>query len=114
MKNRTFLAGAVTLLATLPIVGFRSIGAPAHAPVDAEFVLTVSPSADGVWICHFTDHQGPNSGDFVTFSSPPNTTVCDLEDGNTIHVDRQACKNGHQATARFGSPAKDCDTTDQP
>ena len=112
MRMRTFLAGLLTLVASTTIVGFRSVGAAGAAVVNANPATSVSSAAqDGVWICHFAGHEGPNSGDFVTFFAPPNTIACDAEGGNPIHVGRSACWNGHKAAARFG---KDCDTTDQP
>ena len=111
MKTRTFLTAVLSLVASLALVGFRSVGTPGDAAMNAKFALPGSPTADGVWVCHFNGHEGPNSHDFVTFFAPPNTVVCDEEGGNPIHVGRAACWNGHQAIARFG---KDCDTTDQP
>jgi hypothetical protein len=112
MKQRSFLPVVLSLVASLALVGFRSLAAPGDAAVRPTVALPISPSADdGVWICHFNSHDGPNSPDFVTFFAPPNTFVCTDEGGNPIHVGRAACWNGHQAIARFG---KDCDTTDQP
>ena len=111
MKLRSFLPSVLALIASLTLVGFRAAGTPVDHRVNASFSFAFPGPTDGVWICHFAGHEGPNSHDFVTFNSPPNTTACDEEGGNPIHVARAACWHGHDAIARFG---KDCDTTDQP